>query len=79
MAHWQDTMVDRPEVNDAGYVAGWTSHAGGDLGSLGACDIERTPNQRTKGVYGNARQRYGVNRPRRTPRTFSKCTITSMY
>jgi hypothetical protein len=69
MAHWQGTMVDRPEVNNAGYVTGWTSHAGG----------ERTPNQRTKGVYGNARQRYGVNRPRRTPRTFSKFTITSTY
>jgi hypothetical protein len=24
MAHWQDTMVDRPEVNDGGYVTGWT-------------------------------------------------------
>jgi len=24
MAHWQDTMVDRPEVDGAGYVTGWT-------------------------------------------------------
>ncbi len=24
MAQWQDTMVDRPEVNDAGYLTGWT-------------------------------------------------------
>ena len=24
MTHWQDTMVDRPETNDADYVTGWT-------------------------------------------------------
>ena len=24
MAHWQDTMVDRPEENEASYVTGWT-------------------------------------------------------
>src|SRR5712675_1989025 len=34
---------------------------------------------RTKSVYGNARQRYGVNRPRRTRRTSSKNQIISMY
>jgi hypothetical protein len=24
MAHWHDTMVDRPETNDRDYVTGWT-------------------------------------------------------
>jgi hypothetical protein len=24
MSHWRDTMVDRPEVNGAVYVTGWT-------------------------------------------------------
>jgi hypothetical protein len=24
MAHWHDTMVDRPVANDTDYVTGWT-------------------------------------------------------
>jgi hypothetical protein len=24
MSHWQDTMVDRPEADEATYVTGWT-------------------------------------------------------
>jgi len=24
MNHWRDTMVDRPETDDAIYVTGWT-------------------------------------------------------
>ena len=24
MAHWQDTMVDRPETDGAIYLTGWT-------------------------------------------------------
>jgi hypothetical protein len=24
MAHWQDTLVERPEEDDPAYVTGWT-------------------------------------------------------
>lgn len=42
MAHWHDTMVDRPEANDTDYVTGWTISGLATLatiGGVGVCNL----------------------------------------
>jgi hypothetical protein len=34
LAHWQDRMVDRPEDDEAAYVAGWTISGLAVLGAI---------------------------------------------
>jgi hypothetical protein len=34
MAHWHDTMVDRPETDGAVYVTGWTISGLAVLGAI---------------------------------------------
>jgi len=34
MPQWRDTMVDRPETNDPGYVTGWTISGLAVLGAI---------------------------------------------
>ena len=34
MTHWHDTMVDRPEVDGAGYATGWTISGLAVLGAI---------------------------------------------
>ena len=34
MAHWRDTMVDRPETDGAVYVTGWTISGLAVLGTI---------------------------------------------
>jgi hypothetical protein len=34
MTSWHDTMVDRPESDDAGYAAGWTISGLAMLGAI---------------------------------------------
>jgi hypothetical protein len=34
MSHWLDTMVDRPETDEAAYVTGWTISGLAVLGAI---------------------------------------------
>ena len=34
MSHWRDTMVDRPETDEAAYVTGWTISGLAVLGAI---------------------------------------------
>jgi hypothetical protein len=34
MTHWQDSMVDRPEIDGATYAAGWTVSGLAVLGAI---------------------------------------------
>jgi len=34
MNHWRDSMVDRPETDDAAYAAGWTLSGLAVLGAI---------------------------------------------
>jgi hypothetical protein len=34
MTHWHDTMVDRPETDEAAYVTGWTISGLAVLGTI---------------------------------------------
>ncbi len=34
MSQWRDTMVDRPETHDPGYITGWTISGLAVLGAI---------------------------------------------